>query len=259
MDRYCVKNWQGHFETNETRKLKALNWWPKPNKHDGLGFRRMVAERDKIQLFCAWNLICDLASKTTPQGRRGFLERDSKPLNAEDMAFMTGFPADIFTRALGFFSNPSIGWLCVESAGTPGESAGVPGESAVEGKGREEKEEKEIAFASSARIVIHLLNEQTGKHFRETGTSLEPITARLAESGVTLDGVKLMVQRQVTMWKGTDMEEYLRPSTLFAPKNFNNYYASKDNPIPPKRGQQPDPGSGNDGLTEREILRYAQS
>ena len=44
MNLYFVKDWQRHFETNETRKLAKLRWWPKPNKHDGLGFRKMASE-----------------------------------------------------------------------------------------------------------------------------------------------------------------------------------------------------------------------
>lgn len=154
MPLYKIAGWQTYFETNETRKLDKLRWVPKPNKHDGLGFGRMRAERDKIQLFCAWCLILDVASKTMPAPRRGFLERSGQPLDADDLAYMTGFPSDIFTRALDFFAKSSVGWLEVDktqagstSADSPGESprrsgfvpAVLKGREGIEGNGKEEK------------------------------------------------------------------------------------------------------------------------
>lgn len=235
MTLYFIKDWQLLFETNETRKLKALTWWPKPNKHDGIGFRRMARERDKVALFCAWNLIGDIASKTTPKERRGYLERDGRPLDAEDMSVMTDFPAEIFTRALGFFGSSSVGWLCAESAGTPGESPAVQKGK----KGMERPEGKGIDIPTHARIVLGILNDQTGKHFRELDSSLTPIIERLSEPDVTLEGVKLMISRQVKMWKGTEMSEYLRPETLFGKTKFNSYYAAKDQPLPPVKGAKP--------------------
>ena len=39
---------------------------------------------------------------------------------------------------------------------------------------------------------------------------------------------KFVIDNRVKEWKGGKMEEYLRPSTLFAPTNFENYLNSKD-------------------------------
>lgn len=89
---------------------------------------------------------------------------------------------------------------------------------------------------TEARIVIHFLNEQTGRHFRELQTNLSIIEARLKEPGVTLDGVKAMVTRQCLRWKGTEQEEYLRPETLFGKTKFDSYYAARDIPIASKSG-----------------------
>lgn len=149
---YKIADWQIFFETNETRKLAVLRWLPKPNKHDGLGFGKMRGERDKVQLFCAWCLILDVASKTTPRDRRGYLERNGQPLDASDIAYLTGFPAEIFTRALDFFAKSSVGWLEVDKTLTGDTSAAAPGEpprhlgqppavgKGMEGNGREENE-----------------------------------------------------------------------------------------------------------------------
>lgn len=105
-------------------------WWPKPNKHDGLSYRRMVAEQDRAELFSGWCLMCDLASKSYPRERRGILERDGMPLTAEEMSLCTGFPVTVFTRAIEFFSSPQIGWLIEVKAGEGGYSAPVGGDDA---------------------------------------------------------------------------------------------------------------------------------
>lgn len=89
----------------------------------------------------------------------------------------------------------------------------------------------EPTAAELARAVLEHLNAATGRPFRAVPTNLKLITARLAEDGVTFEGVKTMIDRQVLRWKGTDQEEYLRPETLFGKTKFESYYASKDAPI----------------------------
>lgn len=81
------------------------------------------------------------------------------------------------------------------------------------------------------RTVLHLLNEATGKHFRETESSCGVISARLSEPGVELEGVKKMIERQCRCWKGGRLGDYLQPSTLFGKEKFDNYYAARDQPV----------------------------
>jgi hypothetical protein len=107
---YVIRDWDTHFETAETRKLEFLRWVPTPNKHDGLGFRRLAKQGDAAELFGAWNLLLQIAGRAR-KGKRGRLERDGVPLDAEDMADMTGFPQSVFERALGFFSSEKMGWI----------------------------------------------------------------------------------------------------------------------------------------------------
>jgi hypothetical protein len=114
---YRIANWQ-KFETYETRKLENLTWVPTPNKHDGLGFRKMSMQLNRCDLFSGWNLIFQVASKTKPKEMRGWLVRDGRGLTPDDLAIMTGFPAQIFTSAFDFFSSPEIGWLILETPKT---------------------------------------------------------------------------------------------------------------------------------------------
>lgn len=110
----------------------------------------------------------------------------------------------------------------------------------------------------AARPILHYLNEKAGVRYRETETNLGFIGARLAEPDVTPAGVRMMIDRQVRKWKGTDMEEYLRPETLFNATKFDGYYAAREQPIVEKEGQHAKtPGTGPcvGGLTVDEVMR----
>ena len=128
---YRIANWEASFETYETKKLTHLKWVPVPNKHDGLGFRRLAAQKNRCELFAAWNLILQVASKGRKDIERGMLIRDGRPLTPEDLAIMTGFPEPIFETALEFFSSSVMGWLVFDNQGQ-GEPAGKTAESRME-------------------------------------------------------------------------------------------------------------------------------
>lgn len=83
-------------------------------------------------------------------------------------------------------------------------------------------------YTPQARAALHWLNEKSGRHFRESESSLSVIQARLNESGVDIEGVKKMIERQCRRWMGTTQEEYLRPETLFGKTKFDSYYAARD-------------------------------
>lgn len=83
-----------------------------------------------------------------------------------------------------------------------------------------------------ARVALHFLNEKAGRAFRETEANLSPIIARLEGVKLDIEGVKLMISRQVDLWKGeAQMDEYLCPATLFRRSNFDKYYDNRNLPI----------------------------
>ena len=104
MQFYVIKNWDTLFETSETKKYKNLKWVPVPNKHDGKSFGYLRKHKNKVEIFCAWNLILQLASKTPHRGI--LVDSDNEPLTAEDMAVQTGFPTEIFEMALEYLQSP---------------------------------------------------------------------------------------------------------------------------------------------------------
>ncbi len=157
MTLYRIANWEFLFETYETKKLAHLKWVPVPNKHDGLGFRRVAAQPNRCELFAAWNLILQIASKGKKSVDRGILQRDGRPLSPDDFAMMTGFPAEIFKTALKFFSSVELGWLEIVQVSENQEPTVLTGDAAVlsvsfpaEGNGMEGKEGKGSAAAPAA-------------------------------------------------------------------------------------------------------------
>ncbi len=80
--------------------------------------------------------------------------------------------------------------------------------------------------------LLTFLNDKAGKKFRAIPSNLSLIRARLDEPEVTADGCRKMIERQIAMWSGDRMEEYLRPATLFGKEKFSSYYDSRDLPLP---------------------------
>ena len=82
--------------------------------------------------------------------------------------------------------------------------------------------------------VVEYLNEKAGTKYKPSNkVTQRHINARVAE-GYTLDDFKTVIDKKVTEWKGTAMEQYLRPETLFGSK-FENYLNAT---IQPRNGQK---------------------
>ncbi|EJD5699846.1 phage protein [Staphylococcus pseudintermedius] len=72
------------------------------------------------------------------------------------------------------------------------------------------------------RDVINYLNKQTGKQYKSTTKKNQTVIRARTDEGFTLDDFKKVIDNKVAEWKGTDMEKYLRPETLFGTK-FEGY------------------------------------
>lgn len=81
-----------------------------------------------------------------------------------------------------------------------------------------------INSGNQVQEVVDYLNKVSGKNYRaDTGNTVKLITGRLKD-GYTVDDMKRVIDNQFKLWGSTDMKQYLRPSTLFRPSNFENYY-----------------------------------
>lgn len=80
--------------------------------------------------------------------------------------------------------------------------------------------------------IIDYLNEKAHKNYKPNSkTTRRHINARLKE-GRTLSDFKQVIDNRCATWLGTDMEQYLRPETLFGSK-FEGYLNA---PAPKRKG-----------------------
>lgn len=71
--------------------------------------------------------------------------------------------------------------------------------------------------------IIEYLNLKTGSKFKTTTKPyIQAIRSRLKE-GYTVDDFKTVIDKKCREWKGTKLEKYLTPKTLFAPSHFDTY------------------------------------
>jgi len=93
------------------------------------------------------------------------------------------------------------------------------------GKGKEQgtgkRKDRDGDFSEVDSVIDHL-NEKIGSSYGHSKNSREPISGRMAD-GHSAEDCKLVIDFKVNDWLGTDQEQYLRPNTLFRPKNFPGY------------------------------------
>ena len=76
--------------------------------------------------------------------------------------------------------------------------------------------------------IIEYLNLKTGSKFKPTTKPyIQAIISRLKE-GYTVDDFKTVIDKKCREWKGTKLEKYLTPKTLFAPSHFDTYLNSNE-------------------------------
>ena len=85
-----------------------------------------------------------------------------------------------------------------------------------------DEEDTDTELRERIKEIVDYFNEVTGKHYTYTGKdTVKNIKARLKD-GFTVDDFKTVIWKKTQQWKGTDMEQYIRPVTLFGNK-FESY------------------------------------
>lgn len=78
--------------------------------------------------------------------------------------------------------------------------------------------------AQQAVEIIAFLNNKAGRNYQPVKQNVDLVVG-LLNGGVTADDIRSVVAKKVREWKGKpEMETYLRPATLFGPKNFHSKY-----------------------------------
>jgi len=128
----------------------VLGWVPIPNRHDSTAYCRLMTRKDGPEIFTAWILLVQLASRCHERGV--LASNDGRPYQACEIALKTRAPEKLFTNGLPELV--SMGW--VEAAGamadSPDTAADSPDTAAGSGiisggKGKERKEQNKNGAA----------------------------------------------------------------------------------------------------------------
>ena len=77
-------------------------------------------------------------------------------------------------------------------------------------------------MSDSASEIIAYLNEKLGTKFKASADKTKRCIHARLEEGFTIDDFKTVIDKKCDEWLGTEMQQYLRPETLFGTK-FEGY------------------------------------
>jgi uncharacterized phage protein (TIGR02220 family) len=84
-------------------------------------------------------------------------------------------------------------------------------------------EAKSKPNSAECGALLEYLNEKSGSHFKPVDSNLKLIQARINE-GATTEEIKQVIDTKAAEWMSDEqMKIYLRPATLFSPKNYAQY------------------------------------
>ena len=112
MKLYRIKHWSEVFENSRSRMVEKLAWVAIPNRHDGENYTAMITQPDGAELFSAWVLIIQVASKCQPRG--SLLRGDGKPHDAASLSLKTRAPANWFQKCFDWLE-ANTDWLAIEN------------------------------------------------------------------------------------------------------------------------------------------------
>lgn len=82
--------------------------------------------------------------------------------------------------------------------------------------------QEEVKVLDNVDIIIGYLNERTNKNYTtKNKATIKDIHSRIKE-GYVFEDFKYVIDIKAKQWMNTEMEQYLRPQTLFGNK-FNSY------------------------------------
>jgi hypothetical protein len=137
-----IANWDAHYETAESRRIKVTTWVATPNGHNSVNYRRLMKHANGMAHFGAWMLILQTASKCSPRGLLMFGSVGHREAHTpETIADTTGASEKILAEAIERLLQ--IGWLeeveldAQQAAGGAQQAAGLP-TTTGEGRTRED-------------------------------------------------------------------------------------------------------------------------
>ncbi len=246
---YQVKDWQLNFENNKSRERERCSYVCVPNKQHGMSFCRIMLEPDGMSIYGIWCAIIGTCSQQL-KPRNGWLTDNGHQTGTawapDDLAMKYRRPIEEMRRALEFLCSPRIGWIIAvtlnsevaqtellvtnESASArqvPVKCLSDAPEVPLRKEGKKEGIERKNTLSGkpdgASFEVLEYLNQKAGTHFQPVNGSIKHIQARLSE-GVSVEVCKAVIDDRIKAWgKRSDMQEYLRPQTLFNSEKFPAY------------------------------------
>ena len=102
-----IANWNALFENAQSRKYDRLAWVPTPNSFDGEKFSRLMRRERGVEIYGAWRLIVEVASRCPIRGK--LVKSNDVPHDFESLAIVTRAPEEVFRVAVPVLLE--MGWL----------------------------------------------------------------------------------------------------------------------------------------------------
>lgn len=172
----AIKGWDTLYENSETKKYKHLKWVPIPNKHDGTGWAELWNLRKAPEIFAAFIIMLEIASKCP---KRGVIHKDGVSYGPKEMALKSRAPESIFVDAIPALIK--IGWIEeIEISGEIRKSSEEPPANRIE-QNRTEQNRKTAAAPDTASVPPHL-SEVWEAFSALRKTKRQPLTKRAVDN-----------------------------------------------------------------------------
>jgi len=109
-----IVDWNEHFEKSQTRKIAKHSWVAVPNKHDGLGLKKMLREENGLEIFAIWIFLIQIASKCETRGI--LADEKGRGYSIDDIALKVGCKTQTVECAIPFLV--SINWVSIVTGST---------------------------------------------------------------------------------------------------------------------------------------------
>lgn len=103
-----------------------------------------------------------------------------------------------------------------------------------EDKEKDKEKDKEIYIT-----VVDYLNKRAGTAYRASSKKTQSLIKARLNDGFTVNDFERVIDNKCAEWIGSDMEQYLRPETLFGTK-FESYLNAKTRKSSQQRSNEPD-------------------
>ena len=104
---YQIIDWDKHYENNRSRQVERLHWVSVPNRHDGEGYSIIMADSRAAEIFAAWILMIQVASKCHPRG--SLVRDDGTPMSLRAISLKTRANLKWFEYAIPKLLE--VGWI----------------------------------------------------------------------------------------------------------------------------------------------------